>query len=244
MDEIWATQRAEYGYRDVRPTPPLVDFAGHPYVDVRASFASFLPSEVPEKLAGRLLAFYLGWLRQHPELHDKVEFEVVPTCLAPGFGSWEQRLRVDGGFIDQEINTLRTGLCRITAGAFERYMDDLAAIERLGERFDALQSDSRINPLERARILLDDCRRLGTLPFAHLARNCFVAVTLLREEAVGIAARRSERLPVRTVSHRDGRAGDSRWRAAQKCLLYTLRPPASGDRDITSPRYDLIPSAS
>ena len=247
MDEIWATQRAEYGYRDVRPTPLLVDFAGHPYVDVRASFASFLPSEVPEKLAGRLLAFYLGWLRQHPELHDKVEFEVVPTCLAPGFGSWEQRLRVDGGFIDQEINTLRTGLCRITAGAFERYMDDLAAIERLGERFDALQSDSRINPLERARILLDDCRRLGTLPFAHLARNCFVAVTLLREaEAVGIissGARESFLSTVRTVSHQ--LTADAQATAAgelPKNAFFTryghLRP---GTYDITSPRYDSDP---
>ena len=37
MDETWAIQRSEYGYRDVRPAPLLVEFAGHPYVDVRAS---------------------------------------------------------------------------------------------------------------------------------------------------------------------------------------------------------------
>ena len=46
-DEVWARQRAEYGYRDVRPCPLLVDFVGHPYVDVRASFNSFVPAALP-----------------------------------------------------------------------------------------------------------------------------------------------------------------------------------------------------
>ncbi|TQE93450.1 MAG: sugar metabolism cluster protein, partial [Spiribacter salinus] len=110
MNEIWATQRAEYGYRDVRPAPLLVEFAGHPYVDVRASFASFLPAQLPDALAGRLLNFYLEWLRERPELHDKVEFEVVPTCLAPGFEGWEERLRDDGGFAADEVALLREGL--------------------------------------------------------------------------------------------------------------------------------------
>ena len=84
MDETWATQRAEYGYRDVRPAPLLVEFAGHPYVDVRASFASFLPAELPEGLAGRLLSFYLEWLRQRPELHE------VPTYGVGRAPRWER----------------------------------------------------------------------------------------------------------------------------------------------------------
>ena len=165
----------------MRPAPLLVEFAGHPYVDVRASFASFLPAELPEKLAGRLLKFYLKWLHEHPELHDKVEFEVVPTCLGPGFNSWEQRLQLDGGFSCEDVAVLRKGLHRITANAIERYESDLTQIRVLNERFNSINSDVRITPLERARMLLDDCRRLGALPFAHLARSGFVAVTLLRE---------------------------------------------------------------
>ena len=154
MDQTWATQRAEYGYRDVRPAPLLVEFAGHPYVDVRASFASFLPAELPEKLAGRLLKFYLKWLHEHPELHDKVEFEVVPTCLGPGFNSWEQRLQLDGGFSCEDVAVLRKGLHRITANAIERYESDLTQIRVLNERFNSINSDVRITPLERARMLL------------------------------------------------------------------------------------------
>jgi choline kinase len=167
MDEVWAVQRAEYGYRDVRPAPLLTSFAGHPYVDVRVSFASFLPACLPDLLAGRLLNFYLEWLRARPELHDKVEFEVVPTCLGPGFDSWERRLREEGGFTADEVALLREGLRVVTAGAFERCNDDLARIDTLAKRFETVMADERLAPLERARILLDDCRRLGTLPFAH-----------------------------------------------------------------------------
>lgn len=247
MDETWATQRAEYGYRDVRPAPLLVQFAGRPYVDVRASFASFLPAELPEALAGQLLSFYLEWLRQRPELHDKVEFEVVPTCLAPGFDGWERRLRDEGGFTSDEIGALREGLRRITADAFYRCADDLAQIKTLSQRFDALQADTRLAPLERARILLDDCRRLGTLPFAHLARSGFVAVTLLREaESEGVisaTARESFLSTVRTVSHQltqdaRGTAGGSISWGDFVARYGHLRP---GTYDITSPRYDADP---
>lgn len=246
-DETWAIQRAEYGYREMHPAPLLVEFAGHPYVDVRASFASFLPVGLPEGLAGRLLNFYLEWLREQPALHDKVEFEVVPTCLAPGFKNWERRLINDGGFTKKEINALYEGLRTITADAFHRCADDLKRIEKLSARFDSIQANTHLESLERARILLDDCRRLGTLPFAHLARSGFVAVTLLREaEACGIislGARESFLSTVRTVSHQ--LKADARATAAGKIAEETfitryghLRP---GTYDITSPRYDTDP---
>ena len=35
-------------------------------------------------------------------------------------------------------------------------------------------------PIERAMLLLEDCRRLGTLAFAHAARAGFVATTFLK----------------------------------------------------------------
>jgi glutamine kinase len=247
MDETWAEQRAEYGYRDVRPAPLLVDFMGRPYVDVRASLASFLPANLPEDLAGRLLKFNLEWLRCHPELHDKLEFEVVPTCLAPGFGNWEQRFRVDGGFTDEDIAVLRKGLHQITTNAFDRYESDLSQLETLSERFDIFQSDVRMFPLERARVLLDDCRRFGALPFAHLARSGFVAVTLLRGAVeIGIisaAAQESFLSSLRTVSHR--LSEDARATAFGEIFFDTfvaryghLRP---GTYEITSPRYDAEP---
>jgi len=247
MDEIWATQRAEYGYRDVRPSPLLAEFAGRPYVDVRASFASFLPASLPEELAGRLLAFTLDWLRQHPTLHDKIEFEVVPTCLGPNFIRWQHRLCQEGKFSADEVEILKAGLKTITANAFYRCQRDLEQIDQLRQRFDTLQGKTTLAPLERARLLLDDCRRLGTLPFAHLARSSFVAVTLLKEAettgAISRAARESFLSSLRTVSHQlteDACAtasGDLAWEAFVARYGH-LRP---GTYDITSPRYDADP---
>ena len=123
---------------------------------------------------------------------------MVPTCLGPRFASWEQRLHVDGGFSAEDIGVLRKGLRKITAKAFNQYEFDLAQIKTLSKRFYTIKSDVRITPLERARILLDDCRRLGALPFAHLARSGFVAVTLLREaQSEGILSASAKRVSSR-----------------------------------------------
>lgn len=53
-------------------------------------------------------------------------------------------------------------------------------------------ADDRLVPLECARLLLDDCCRLGTLPFAHLARSGFV-------KATGLNFSPSKSLPISLV---------------------------------------------
>ena len=42
-DSIWAYQRDNYGYRNLRSFPFLVSFSGIPFIDVRVSFNSFIP---------------------------------------------------------------------------------------------------------------------------------------------------------------------------------------------------------
>jgi glutamine kinase len=204
MNETWATQRAEYGYRDVRPQPLLISFAGHPYVDIRASFNSFIPKRLDDALAGRLVDFYLGWLESHPHLHDKVEFDVVPTCFALDFDRWHQRLVIEGGFTNEEIEQLRDALREISQNALSRNDADLAVVSELERRFTQLTASS-MAPLEQVWTLLHDCRRYGTLPFAHLARSAFVAVTFLRS-AVSTGVLSEMEMDdflgsIRTVSH-------------------------------------------
>ena len=205
LDDVWATQRAEYGYRDVRPQPLLTLFAGHPYVDIRASFNSFIPASVEDGLALRLITFYLDWLARHPELHDKVEFDVVPTCYALDFSRWRQRLEEEGGFASDELSQLAEGLRAITRTAFQRTPTDLALVDSLQQRFVIISARARTD-LDQAVALLEDCRRVGTLTFAHLARSGFVAVTLLRSAvSMGIlsqAAMDDFMNTIRTVSHR------------------------------------------
>jgi len=177
-DEAWALQRMEYGYRDLRPCNLIVDVLGHPYIDVRVDFNSFVPAELDDELAERLVDHYLEHLGRHPELHDKVEFDVLLTCLAFDFDAQSERLR-EAGFTPVEIKTLRDSLERITQKGIARCTDDVAAIADLDERFRRVMSVP-LPPLERAYMLLEDVRRLGIPLFSHLARHGFVAVTLLK----------------------------------------------------------------
>ena len=45
-DSIWAYQRHNYGYRNLRSYPLMLNFSGVPYIDVRVSFNSFVPSDL------------------------------------------------------------------------------------------------------------------------------------------------------------------------------------------------------
>jgi len=246
LDEVWATQRAEFGYRDVRPHPLLLSFAGKPYIDVRASFNSFVPASIPDVLADRLVTFYLDWLRRHPQLHDKVEFDVVPTCLGLDFTGWRNRLLNEAGLKESEVDCLESGLREITANAIERTRADIEGLVRLESRFTATNkrlATCDITLISKAKLLLDDCRLLGTLPFAHLARSAFVAVTLLKEAVItGViseAARDEFMMTVRTVSHElneDAKAtakGSMPWEDFVSKFGH-LRP---GTYDLVSPAY-------
>lgn len=246
LNETWATQRAEYGYRDVRPQGLLVSFAGKPYIDVRASFNSFVPASISDQLAAKLVDFYLDWLCKYPELHDKVEFDVVPTCLGLDFDKWEQRLTTEAALSQEEISELHRGLRSITVSAIERTATDLARVSLLEKRFDALEgldvSQSKQH-LHQAWLLLEDCRLFGTLPFAHLARSGFVAVTLLKEAVTtGVlteAARDDFMSSLRTVSHELGEDARKTAEGKQEWSEFVakyghLRP---GTYDITSQAY-------
>ncbi len=180
MDGVWATQRAEFGYRDVRPHPLMVSFAGQPFVDVRADFNSFVPASLSDDLAEKLVKYYVDRLEARPEFHDKIEFEIALTCLSFDFEYRAQPLR-EAGFTDQELAELEESLREVTLGAFERVENrvDLDAVDELEARFEAVTA-ADLPLLQSVRTLLEDCRRLGTLPFAHLARAAFIAVSLLR----------------------------------------------------------------
>jgi choline kinase len=244
-DDVWARQRAEYGYRDVRPCPLLVDFVGHPYVDVRASFNSFVPAELGHEPARRLVDAYLADLAARPELHDKVEFDVVVTCATPDFDRHARRL-ADLGLTAAEIEQLRVALVGITRRGIERIGTDLAALPALASDVERIR-ESGLPLIERAYHQLEAARRVGTPVFAHLARGAFVATSLLRALVAGGAIGTDESAAflssIETVlgaMQADGRrvqAGESSWDAFVDRYGH-LRP---GTYDITSPCYRSAP---
>ena len=240
-DETWATQRAEYGYRDVRPCNLIVDVLGHPYIDVRATFNSFVPADVPDELADKLINHYLAKLSAHPELHDKVEFDVLLTCLTFDFDRRADEL-CDAGFTEEEVAILRKSLRELTVVGIRRCERDLSALDTSEERFKAI-CKGNYPPLERAYMLLEDARLHSILRFAHLARAGFVAVSLLRSLAtMGVTSNAQTEAflsSVRTVSsdiQRDAKLvalGSLGWDTFIERYGH-LRP---GTYDLTSPHY-------
>ena len=79
-DDIWSEQRYNYGYKDVRPNPLMLNLGGSPYIDLRVDFNSFLPLKLPMNIQEKAINFYLNKIRSKPDLHDKIEFEIVETC--------------------------------------------------------------------------------------------------------------------------------------------------------------------
>ncbi len=244
--DVWATQRAEYGYRDVRPWPLVRQFAGHAFVDVRASFNSFVPAGLPDEAAEALVEACVRRLERHPELHDKVEFEIALTSWSFDLQERMQRLDPDLARAGGPLSGLPEHLARITAGGIARVAEDAAAAEAFGRMIDR-RPGTVAGSLQEALTLVDLCRRHGTLPFAHLARGGFVAVILLRS-AVDRGLLDPSRLEaffrsLRTVSH--GFVEDA-WRVHAGELTFDafvrlyghLRP---GTYDVTASSYGADP---
>ena len=91
----------------------MPNFHGLPYIDVRLSFNSFIPSGLDEGLAGRLVDYYIERLLDEPTLHDKVEFEIVFSCYTLDLPDRLKSLQ-EGGFSDDECKSLSESLRRLT----------------------------------------------------------------------------------------------------------------------------------
>lgn len=243
-DSVWAYQRHNYGYRNLRSFPLILSFHGLPYVDVRVSFNSFIPADIPDALAGRLVDCYVDQLAAMPTLHDKVEFEIVQSCYT--FDLQSRLERVAGyGFSDSDLAQLSGSLRALTNRILHResglWRKDAAKIRTLEAR-QATIRDTDMDPIARVYWLMEDCKRYGTLPFAGLARAGFIAVQMLQSlVATGaLEAKQYETFmnSLETVSRRMIRDLSSLDRAAFLERYGHLRP---GTYDILCPRYDETP---
>ena len=243
-DSVWAYQRNNYGYRNLRSFPLMLSFCGLPYIDVRVSFNSFVPGDVSEELADRLVDTYIDQLAAAPILHDKVEFEIVFSCYTFDLEQRLKRLTAEG-FSEQDLDELTGALKRLTNRIVHReaglWRTDSEKIQVLKERQKVVHATD-MDLVSRIYWLIEDCKRWGTLPFAGLARAGFVAVQMLKSlVAVGaLEHRQSENFlsSLETISARMMRDFKSLSRGGFLAEYGHLRP---GTYDIRSPRYDEAP---
>lgn len=243
-DAIWAYQRDNYGYQNLRSFPLMVSFHGLPYIDVRVSFNSFVPRDLSADLASRLVNYYIDRLVSEPQLHDKVEFAIIFSCYTLDLPQRLERLR-EHGFSPADLaelsNALRRLTNRIMRGDTALWRRDRAKIDLLAQRLPTVYN-ARIDKISRIYWLLEDCKRYGTLPFAGLARAGFIAVQLLQSFVeVGILTSEESAAfmaSVGTIGSHIGRDFAQLSKADFLARYGHLRP---GTYDILSPRYDEAP---
>ena len=243
-DNIWAYQRDNYGYRNLRSFPLLIDFAGMPYIDVRVSFNSFIPASLDEQLADRLVNHYLAALSRNVALHDKVEFDIIYSCYTLDLPERISDLQ-DAGFTPEEqreiSESLRDLTNRIVHDEMGLWHQDSEKIGELEKR-QAIIAESDLGTLEKIYWLIEDCKRYGTLPFAGLARAGFIAIQFLRSMVAKDILSESDyegfMETLTTVGSDLGRDFQMLNREKFLSKYGHLRP---GTYDILSPRYDEAP---
>lgn len=243
-DSIWAYQRHNYGYRNLRSFPLMPHFFGLPYIDVRLSFNSFIPADLDEDLAGRLVDYYIDRLLAEPTLHDKVEFEIVFSCYTLDLSQQLERL-ADAGFQPHELEAISTSLRKLTNRIVHPkdglWRSDANKLDVLNARREELMA-SDADPLERIYWLLEDAKRYGTLPFAGLARAGFVAVQMLRSlVSVGVFSQADYDAFMAGVSTVSGQLARNRATLDKTTFLARYGHLRPGTYDILSPRYDEAP---
>ncbi len=243
-DSVWAYQRDNYGYRNLRSFPLMVDFGGLPYIDVRVSFNSFVPAGLEEELSEKLVNYYLDRLVENPAKHDKAEFDIVFSCYTFDLPERIQVLK-GYGFSEEEIDRIIDALRAVTNNIIDHktglWRKDYAKIQTLNKRYTEIM-ESDFSDLEKVYWLLEDCKRYGTLPFAGLARAAFIAVQMLKSlTACGIIDESdydSFMSGVNTVSSDMNADFRELSKGAFLRKYGHLRP---GTYDITSLRYDEAP---
>ncbi len=244
-DSIWAYQRHNYGYRNLRSFPLMPHFYGLPYVDVRLSFNSFIPASLDKKIANRLVDYYIDCLLKEPSLHDKVEFEIVFSCYTLDLSKRLKALN-SFGFTESEKENITGSLRDITNKILHPthglWISDSARIKYLNNRYEKVIT-SDMNEVERIYWLIEDTKRYGTLPFAGLARAGFIAVQLLQSlKAVGVFSQKDLDNFLVSVNTVNGQMARDRFKLNKSDFLKKYGHLRPGTYDILSPRYDEAPN--
>lgn len=243
-DNIWAYQRDNYGYRNLRSFPLLVDFGGLPYIDVRVSFNSFVPASLEETLSEKLVNYYLQRLRENPLAHDKAEFDIVFSCYTFDL---DDRIKVltDYGFNDGEIKDIVDALREVTNNITDfdngLWRKDWEKIRILEKRYDEIVG-SDLSDIDKVYWLIEDCKRYGTLPFAGLARGAFIAVQMLKSSvSCGILSDDDYHLFMNSLNSISSQMNADHYNLSKQGFLDKYGHLRPGTYDICSPRYDEKP---
>ena len=243
-DSTWAYQRHNYGYRNLRGFPLMKDFYGLPYIDVRLSFNSFVPADLNDSVAERLVNHYMSQLLEQPWLHDKIEFEIVHSCLTFDTENRLSQLTPEI-FSRQENDQILESLKKLTNRMLKPieapWILDERRLQTLISRHATIMESTK-DKVSLIYWLLEDTRRYGTLPFAGLARAGFIANQMVKSLVdIDVIDQNSASAFYASLSTVGGQLADAMRSENIDSVLKKYGHLRPGTYEITNLRYDEAP---
>ena len=149
-----------------------------------------MPAKLDDMTCSELMRAYISRLLKYPELHDKVEFEIVPTCLDFDFDRHKEHLlseQVNETTINKLKDALKENTENIVTQNITAFVDGELSIKKLERRRKQIIQSTHESPLSSSLaidLLLKDCSRFGAVPFANVARHAFIATSFLHSMLV------------------------------------------------------------
>ena len=184
----WNEGLVPMGYKEVKHNL-MRRFANKPFISLEYSFRSLIPETLSENLTLKLIDFYRNKLKNNLKLHDKIEFEIVLSCL--DFET-EDRLKElkENGFTDNELKEIKDALYKLTQKAMSEFFDvlandkkDLFSLELTRQKIEAELKNQKLSVkqlIDYFNILTESLKINGTPQFSRQARYAFIAKSLCR----------------------------------------------------------------
>ena len=185
LSKAWNIGLVPLGYKKI-DRDLIFRLGNKSYIEVETAFATLLPNQLEEAISEKLILHYIDKLRKKPELHDKIEFEIVHNCFTPTTNTQLEELRTV--LTKSEQRRFRQSLIALTQNIFDNYdtfkIKDLQDLRKLSKkrrkRIDGIKNASLKDKIKIIIDLLDDVRQLGTPQFSRMARLAFIGNQYLK----------------------------------------------------------------
>lgn len=253
----WNQGLVPLGYRKVEHDL-MFRFANKPYISLEYSFDSLVPSSLPNGIFNKLKDYYKNKFRTNPELHDKIEFDIVLSCFDFDLSDKLKKL-VSEGFESSELSLIENSLKNMTENIIKKHKkffdEDYLSLSNLEELRIATEkkldnSTERTDPnfclncVSAIKTLVNGLVDLGTPQFARQARLAFIAksllITLLKRGYITTSVHDHFMSSISTIAEEFN--NELSLYTEGKISLDSLKSKyghlRAGTYDITSPRYD------
>ncbi|MDE5562523.1 MAG: hypothetical protein K2J01_03125 [Clostridiales bacterium] len=166
----------------------MIKVGNHPYISLRNTIRGLLPAKISKRIANSLERYYLTRIKECPDIHDKVEFELIYNCAYVGFeDEIEKNL---ASFISRkERDILKKELLNLTRNAIQHYncnfKVDMEKLSLLHDEQEQFQEELNSGDISLYALQQGIFRHLNAIKthiatqFAYHARNAFISRKLI-----------------------------------------------------------------